>query len=100
MVTADGIINTAAGAGQADARGFSGDGGPATAALLGDPYGVTVDSAGNIFIGDSGNGRVRRVEAYGPPGAPTNVVATAVSGGASITWTAPPTGGMPITSYT
>jgi Fibronectin type III domain/NHL repeat len=100
MVTADGIIHTAAGNGAPDARGFSGDGGPATAAALSDPYGLAVDSAGNIFIGDSSNGRVRRVEAYGVPGAPTNVVATGVGGGATVTWTAPPTGGTPITSYT
>jgi hypothetical protein len=100
MVTADGIIHTAAGNGQLDARGFSGDGGPATAAALNDPYGLAIDSAGNLFIGDTGNHRVRRVEAYGLPGAPTNVVATGVSGGATVTWSAPPSGGRPIVSYT
>ncbi len=100
MVTPDGIIHTAAGNGQLDLRGFSGDGGPATAAALSDPYGLAVDSAGNIFIGDQGNARVRRVAAYGVPGAPTNLVATGTSGGATVTWTAPPSGGMPITSYT
>ena len=99
MVTSDGIIHTAAGNGQLDLRGFSGDGGPATSAALNDPYGLAVDSTGNIFIGDQGNARVRRVQAYGVPGAPTNVVATGASGGATVSWTAPASGGMPITSY-
>jgi hypothetical protein len=41
--------------------GFSGDGGPATAASLGLLAGVAVDAAGDIYIGDSTNCRVRRV---------------------------------------
>ncbi|NNN21643.1 MAG: hypothetical protein HKL80_06535, partial [Acidimicrobiales bacterium] len=43
--------------------GFSGDGGPATAAELNDPSGITVDSAGNIYIADSQNSRIRMVPA-------------------------------------
>jgi sugar lactone lactonase YvrE len=43
--------------------GFSGDNGPATSASLKNPSGVAVDSVGNLFIGDSGNQRVRRVDA-------------------------------------
>ena len=39
--------------------GFSGDGGPATAALLDSPSGVAVDGAGNLFIADSGNDLIR-----------------------------------------
>ena len=58
MVSPDGTIATLAGNGQA---GFSGDGGPATAASLQTPYGVTVDAAGNLFIADKDNKRVRRV---------------------------------------
>ena len=57
---ATGIIHTVAGNGN---FGFSGDGGPATSAELHSPIGVFVDSAGNIFIADSGNERIREVVA-------------------------------------
>ena len=43
--------------------GFGGDGGPAIDAKLSAPSGVTVDSAGNVVIGDSGNNRVRVIAA-------------------------------------
>jgi uncharacterized protein (TIGR03437 family) len=43
------------------APGFSGDNGPATSAQLANPYGVAIDAAGNLYIGDSGNNRVREV---------------------------------------
>lgn len=43
--------------------GYIGDGGPATAAGLNNINGVALDSSGNIFIADSGNNRVRRVDA-------------------------------------
>jgi len=52
------IINTVAGDGTA---GYSGDGGPATSAELNEPWGIAVDAAGNIYISDSGNSRVRVV---------------------------------------
>jgi len=55
-----GIITTAAGNGIV---GYSGDGGPATSATLGNPSLISVDAAGNLFIADSGNHRVRRVDA-------------------------------------
>ncbi len=61
-VTADGIIRTVAGNGVA---GFSGDGGPATAARLAQPDGVIVDPAGNIFIADTANHRIRKVDPAG-----------------------------------
>ena len=48
-VSADGMISTVAGEA---GRGFSGDGGPAHAAKLGQPTGVAVDGAGNIYIAD------------------------------------------------
>src|SRR5260221_551174 len=60
VVAATGIINTVAGNGT---EGLSGDGGPATSASLNFPSGVFVDSAGNIFIGDYANQRIRKVDA-------------------------------------
>jgi hypothetical protein len=58
VVKATGNIITVAGNG---ALGYSGDGGPATSAMLYDPTGVAVDASGNLFIADSGNERVREV---------------------------------------
>ena len=43
-------------------KGYSGDGGPATAAELDEPSGVAVDSAGDIFIADIANARIRKVD--------------------------------------
>ncbi|HLE39501.1 MAG TPA: NHL repeat-containing protein, partial [Acidimicrobiia bacterium] len=54
-----GLISTIAGIGTA---GFSGDGAAATDAKLNSPYGVAVDGAGNVFIADTSNHRVRRVD--------------------------------------
>ncbi len=62
-VTPSGIISTVAG--QAGSFGFHGDGGPATSALLWFPFGVAVDSSGNLYIADSGNSRVRMVDTSG-----------------------------------
>jgi len=53
-----GVITTVAGNG---VQGFSGDNGPATGAQLYGPFGVAVDSAGNVYIADTGNNRVRIV---------------------------------------
>jgi uncharacterized protein (TIGR03437 family) len=61
-VTPAGTITTVAGNGK---YGFSGDGGPATAAPLGSPSGVAVDGAGNLYIADRLNYRVRRVTPEG-----------------------------------
>ncbi len=58
MITNSGIINTVVGNG---APGFSGDGGPATSAELYSPEMVSLDKAGNIYIGDVGNQRCRKV---------------------------------------
>jgi uncharacterized protein (TIGR03437 family) len=66
-----GVITTVAGNGT---EGFSGDNGPATSAQLNNPGGVAVDSAGNLYIADSGNVRVRKV---------SNGVITTVAGGGS-----------------
>lgn len=61
-VSPNGVINTVAGNGAAD---FSGDGGPATFASLNLPEDVAVDGAGNLFIADAGNNRIRKVDASG-----------------------------------
>jgi len=61
-VDTNGIITTVAGTG---AFGFSGDGGPATGAQLSSPFGVAVDGGGNLYIADSSNGRVRKVDTNG-----------------------------------
>lgn len=53
-------ITTVAGNGQA---GFSGDGGPATQASLNTPAGIAFDARGNLYIADTRNGRIRRVDA-------------------------------------
>lgn len=53
-----GKITTVAGSGT---FGFTGDGGPAIFANLGDPQGVALDSAGNIYIADTVNNRIRKV---------------------------------------
>ncbi len=61
-VTADGIIHTVAGNGTA---AFSGDGGSATAASLNRPMSVAADSKGNLYIADTLNNRIRKVDAAG-----------------------------------
>jgi trimeric autotransporter adhesin len=73
-VSPSGIITTVAGSG---AKGFSGDGGPATSAALNFPAGVTADGAGNLYIGDTYNQRVRRVS---PAGIITSVAGTGAVG--------------------
>ena len=61
-VSTSGIITTIAGNGTA---GFGGDGFPATTAQLNQPNGVCVDKAGNVFISDQSNLRIRKVDAAG-----------------------------------
>jgi len=61
-ITPDGNIQTIAGSGVA---GFAGDGGPAAQAVLNQPYGLAVDSSGNLYIADLGNARVRKISAGG-----------------------------------
>jgi sugar lactone lactonase YvrE len=71
-VDTSGTITTVAGGG---GFGFSGDGGPATSAFLNTPSGLAVDGAGNLYIADSGNNRVRMVD--------TNGIITTVAGNGS-----------------
>jgi uncharacterized protein (TIGR03437 family) len=61
-VTPDGVITTIAGNGL---TGFAGDGGLATRAQLNRPRAVAVDAAGNVYVADTGNHRVRRVDTAG-----------------------------------
>lgn len=69
-----GIITTVAGNG---AEGFSGDGGPARDARLNFPWAVTVDDMGNLYIADTRNSRIRKVD---PNGAITTIAGTSVAG--------------------
>ncbi len=70
-----GTISTIAGTGE---RGFDGDNGLATEALLGKPRGIVSDASGNLFITESFNHRIRRVDAE--TGVITTVAGTAEAG--------------------
>ena len=72
VLPASGVINTIAGSGT---NSFSGDGGAAINAALSYPYGVAVDSAGNIYIADFANNRIRKVTAS------TDAITTVAGGG-------------------
>ena len=61
-IDAEGVITTIAGTGE---RGFGGDGGPATEAQLNFPEGLAVDGSGNLYVADSLNYRIRRIDAEG-----------------------------------
>ena len=61
-VDGHGVITTIAGTGS---QGYSGDGGPATAAQINTPISVFVDSRGNIIFSDVGNQRIRKIDIHG-----------------------------------
>ena len=61
-VDSTGTITTIAGTGE---RYFGGDGGPANQAWLSKPSGVAVDGGGNLYIADTGNNRIRKVDSTG-----------------------------------
>jgi uncharacterized protein (TIGR03437 family) len=86
MVNPSGIITTFAGNGTPFATGSlgNGDGGPPASASVVTPYGVKVNSAGNVFIADTGHGLIRKVTGAVPTGgtAPT-IAANGVVNGAS-----------------
>ena len=65
-VAPDGTITTVAGNGNSsDVNGFTGDGGPATAAVIGEPSGLALDGAGNLYIVDRFHSTVRKVTPNG-----------------------------------
>ncbi len=71
-LTSGGTLSTFAGLGYG---GFSGDGGLASAAVMGDPAAITFDSKGNMFIADYGSSRIRRVDAV------TGIITTVAGSG-------------------
>ena len=73
LTAATGIITTVAGIGT---PGFFGDGGPATAANLHSPIRVTMDKAGNLYISDLANKRIRKVDSA------TGIITTFAGNGA------------------
>ncbi|MER7112661.1 NHL domain-containing protein [Streptomyces sp. NPDC000229] len=75
-VAADGTISTVAGTGSA---GFGGDDGPATSAQLNLPLAVVVDSAGNLYVSEYHNHRVRKIT---PDGTISTVAGTGTKGSA------------------
>ncbi len=70
---ATGVVTTVAGTAMA---GFSGDGGPAIEAQLDCPGAVSVDAAGNLYIADTNNQRIRKVDAA------TGIISTVAGSGA------------------
>jgi len=80
---ASGVVTRYAGSSQVS--GFSGDGGPAVDARLAYPTALAVDSAGNLYIADSGNARVRRV-------APDGTITTVAGNSRLAAWLSSPSG--------
>jgi trimeric autotransporter adhesin len=74
MVAQDGTIITVAGNGLPYSVTGTGDGGPATSAVVTQPTGVAVDSSGNLYIADSFNNRIREVS-------PDGTITTVAGGG-------------------
>lgn len=73
-VGTDGIISTVAGNG---ANTFSGDGGPASSAALNSPEGLATDAAGNLYVADTSNHRVRKIS---PNGTISTVAGNGIAG--------------------
>ena len=88
IINSAGIITTFCGTG---VRGALGDGGPSTAAQLYNPYGICVDDAGNLYISDNINERIRKVSACPTIGSITGIAT--VCPGSSTTLSDVTTGG-------
>jgi len=71
-----GILSVAAG--DRSNAGYSGDNGPATLAGMSFPRGIAIDTAGNLFIADTGNDRIRRIDAA------TKIITTIAGGGTGL----------------
>ncbi len=78
VAASTGIITTVAGNGAPGSPVSVGDGGPAISANLNTPQGVTVDIAGNLFIADTSNHRIRRVDAV------SGIITTVAGNGTTI----------------
>jgi uncharacterized protein (TIGR03437 family) len=89
-----GTLTVLAGASGVPKSGFSGDGGLGGAALLNGPSAVIYDTAGSLYIVDSGNNRVRKVDAKS--GIITTVAGSGRGGGSGIGGPATQAGMMPI----
>jgi sugar lactone lactonase YvrE len=73
QIDTDGIVHRFAGTGE---PGFSGDGGPAKDAQLFLPLGIDTDSDGNLYIADSANSRIRKID-------PSGIISTVAGNGTS-----------------
>jgi uncharacterized protein (TIGR03437 family) len=83
-----GIITTIAGS---NGMGFGGDGGKATSAMLNNPHGVAVDQTGNLYIADTNNFVVRKVDTSG-------IITTVAGMAGQVTIIGPAPEGVPATS--
>ncbi|WP_375773297.1 hypothetical protein NR798_21260 [Archangium gephyra] len=88
-VTPEGIIHTLAG--KPGARGYCGDGGPASKACLNGPWGLAIDRDGNVYVSDSFNHRVRRIGGDG-------LISTVAGTGSDGSWSPLVGDGGPATS--
>jgi alpha-tubulin suppressor-like RCC1 family protein len=92
-VDPSGIITTVAGNGS---TGYLGDNGPALDATFNNPLGIGVDSTGNIFVADQGNGRVRKITLAARGGTISPATPQSVAAGGSATFTIIPDSGYKI----
>ncbi len=74
-INASGIISQLAGI--TGTPGYSGDGGPATNALINKPFGIAIDPSGNLFFCDGGSNCVREIT---PAGIITTIAGTGIAG--------------------